>query len=190
MLVLSGGGQSYFGNWQCIGSSIVPGSTDPRTTPPIDTTNADLLIVAVGGTGIPTDTYSNSWAQIAVPGSMLMYHAQGGVGPGHSVTASAGLYGPVLFAAFSGATVAALDQWDPSTITPTVPDALIISAAYSAATLVGIGGLKIIDSLPYVGAVTNAIAMAWGAQPVPSTITPLWVPTPSLGTVFASFKPA
>lgn len=180
------------------------------TTPPIDTTDADLLVV-VGATylmspvPLPSDSKGNSWVpgvsnQGGNSGVGLAYCRGGTVGPGHTFSWT-GDYGVICVLAFRGSAVSPADQSSgasignaamlrPGEITPTVANALIITGISHNDQVASIdSGFDVTDLFP-AGA-QMAGGAAWLVQPAAAAVNPAWAITVSpysASAVIMSFK--
>ena len=137
-----------------VAADVGPGGANDNTTPAINTTGANLLIVLAGSIDnftapTITDSKSNSWTALSTynageswPTMTIFYSAGGTVGSGHTFTATASALFPSIVAmAFSGAdTGAPFDGEDsgtdsadstesvqPGSITPNTDNALVVT---------------------------------------------------------------
>lgn len=151
------------------------------TTAAIDTTGANLLIVASGNSSDSLDSFSdskgNTWNRIATPSGgvygVLYWCAPTSVGSGHTVT-STSANAPKIFAAFdiggtpSEDTSASAYSASASSLSPgaiTASDAgniVFVVAAHSTATSIKSisGGVDFIDVQPGVTSVSFGAALA------------------------------
>ena len=150
--VIDGGVIAAPAAWAFIASISAAGLGDvPFTSSAIDTTGADLLIVAVGyaassTNAAVTDSMGNTWAATTRPtdiGNMqsrILYCKPTVVGPGHTITVTSvgsAARAAVTFAAFSGAHATPFDQQNAQcdysavatagSITPSVDNCLVVS---------------------------------------------------------------
>lgn len=156
-------------------------------TPAIDTTGADLLILASANydrTASPTDSRGNAWLPLTQQvngmhrGQLWYCLAPASVGPAHTVitpNGGSGGYGSLQFAAFSG--VGGLDREDggiwpsgePATFpatTPGVAGSLIVaggSIANSTSATAG-GGLTLAGATGYAAGGRMGVVLAYAIQ--------------------------
>lgn len=201
------------GVWVLIQHAGIGGNNlGPITTAAIDTTGADLIVL--GGQyytaiGTPSDNKGNSWTLGIASGTgggtggAVLYYCRGGVaGAGHTFSWN-GNYGPLQVLVFSGSAAVPQDQFNgspsnaqPGSITPSVNNSLVISAAANASA-----SINSIDSgftlrsdlnLPFVSGPSIGGATAYLIQTVAAAINPTWSPFASgqFGSVIMSFKGA
>ena len=198
--------------------SHAAGLNSTITTPGIDTTGADLLIVSVSqyvgfSVGTLTDSKSNSWSGLtAQVGSSniytrLYYSIPTSVGSSHTFSFNNGgaLAGAIDVQAWSGADPTPFDvengakgsgitSKQPGSITPNNANSLIISAL---GTDGGTGysvnsSLTISDFDDYSGGNNEGQALAWFVQGAAAAINPTWSWSGSsteTAAVIAAFKP-
>jgi len=157
------------------------------TTPAINTTGANLLVVG-GQSAAPTDSFGNTWtATPAVGNSRLYYCVNPTVGAAHTFSNSTSLF-PITVSAWSGARPAPLDQDRYSvtgaftTITPPQPGALIIIGLLSNGTLGRISAPFItLDQIPAATGTHHGGQAYWAQGDVlpfvatwPATGTAVW----------------
>lgn len=191
--------------------------TSPTTTPPVDTTGANLLVVAsslnaAGVSGI-TDNYGNTWTALnqANPGGpaniVLVYAINPVVGPGHTVTVTHTVGGAsVELLAFKGAHVSpysgiqntnfepsAQPFCQPNGVTPVDPGCLIITAVSTDAPANSFSAIN--QSFTIRDQQNNgegSTAVAYLIQVAAATVDPTWTvgsPAP-MGAVIAVFTPS
>jgi hypothetical protein len=112
-------------------SSDGTGGASGTTTPPINTTGANLIVVAVqyyiGASGLTlTDSKSNTWTALTersdtLDGKLRLYYCAGGaVGTGHTFTfAGTAVYAAIQVFAFSNAAGSPFDAETPGTVSGT-----------------------------------------------------------------------
>lgn len=173
------------------------------TSGSIDTTGADLLVLVIGnnnsGAGTVTDSKSNTWYALTTETLCTIHYAKNPtVGPGHTITLSAGeVYASVCFAAFSGANIASPfdqengapnDNASPGSITPSVDNCLVVGGATHSglSTRTVDGSMTLLDTSP--AGYYTCCQLAYRIQTTKAAINPVW--TPTFGAcVIASFKP-
>lgn len=191
--------------------------TSPTTTPPVDTTGANLLVAAssinaAGVSGI-TDNYGNTWVALnqSNPGgpanNVLVYAINPIVGPGHTITVTHTVGGAsVEFLAFKGANVSPFSgiqntNFEPSAqpfgqtggVTTVVPGCLIITAISTDAPTNSFSAIN--QSFILRDQQTNgegSTAVAYLIQGAAGALNPTWtVTTPApMGAVIAVFTPS
>lgn len=176
------------------------------TVPPLDTTGADLLVVAAATwqelPGV-TDNFGNTW--ILGPNNSNLcssiYYCRGGtVGPGHQVTLVTPNYPAATFAAYSGSVANPADQssgsistspGQPGAITPMQAGELVLTAlcADSPTGISVDSGFNIINT---AGTGSNqGGALASLIQAAAATVSPTWTAGSTLrGSSIISFKGA
>jgi hypothetical protein len=205
-----GGGISVIANT----SAGAPTNTDPATTGAIDTTGADLIVVAYVYSefaAAPTisDSKSNTWTAMTEVGSWLnlrfAYCAGGTVGSGHTFTCSGGTFMSLAVIAVSGAHATPADQengtisfsspYQPGSITPSVDGCLVLCAsgnAGSAGSTTINSSMTILETVAYT-ADHFQVDLAWRVQATAAAINPSWTNdasgSPQLLSIIASFKP-
>jgi hypothetical protein len=180
------------------------GTPSGVTSSAIDTTGADLIVVATGyynfGVGLTiSDSNSNTWTPATVITSspvnlQLWYCVNPTVGAGHTFTLSgSSVYTGITVAAFSGpAAPSPLDQQggaaaaSPGPITPTAANELVISYAGTAGGAAdGVdSGFTITDDIALVSMMSFGISAAYLIQTSATAENPTW--TDSSGGVGAS----
>lgn len=163
------------------------------TTPGIDTTGADLLVVVQCGStapGAPTDSKGNTWTALtsragAFNNSRIHYCASPTVGSGHTFTGNTGFYG-ICVLAVSGAHASPFDVENGTSsastpasigsVTPAEDGSLIIAGIGAAGgTTYSIdSGLTIAEALDGVGGVNYGAALAYLIQGTAAAINPAW----------------
>lgn len=193
------------------------GGVNGGTTSAIDTTGANLIVLSViwyhpGGTPTVSDSKGNTYTALtsitAVSGSSrlnLYYCYAPTVGTGHTFTiAGSGIYAGVGAAAFSGAASSPLDAQtgataaattvQPGSITPSVADALLISAAGfdSSGTISVNGGFTEVSELAFSGGVNFGVQLAYLIQTSAAAANPTSTTTVSanLTAKLAAFQAA
>lgn len=189
------------------------------TTPAIDTTGADLIVIAVSDyiaapISAISDSKSNTWTKLAssstsVTRNTLYYCQNPTVGSGHTFTASGGgnaVYPGIAVQAWAGSTSAPFDQQngatvDPGTtlntgsITPGFANELVIASVggNSGTEVWSIGSsFTISDQTPAVGGSGIGIGMAYLVQGSATAVNPQWTSSTStdMAARIASFKAA
>lgn len=187
-------------------ANVAAGATDGGnnvTTGGVDTSGADLLIVAVasydGGGVIPTitvsDSKSNTWTPLTRTGAgdvvlCRFYYCVGGtVGGSHTFTASStGGFPTVLAAAFSGAHASPFDQEtagahgsgitsiQPGSVTPGEDNELLVSVVgLNAANTISInGGFTESDEVAYSSGNHFGASLAYLIQTSAAAANPTW----------------
>ena len=184
------------------------------TTPAIDTSGADFIVLAAaylqGVTMTISDSKSNTWTprtQVALTGdsAIRLYYVQGGtVGTGHTFTASGtGSFPSLAALALSGSVASPFDlengaqnasasSIQPGSITPSENNEILITAISLNNNFVTAsinGGFTISDQ---ANATANAygLAMAYLIQTTAAAANPTWSWTNTIGvaTTQASFK--
>ena len=187
------------------------------TTTAIDTTGADLLVVAVSSYSTTpvtvSDSKSNTWSPRTEKASgnnhTRLFFCQGGtVGSAHTFSTNADFY-DIAVAAFSGSGAIPFDVENGAaavasalatgSITPAVNGELIVSALGETAdggisrTYSVDSGLTITDQNGAAGGNHNGLGLAYFAQTTAAAINPTWSITGganNIAAVIASFKPA
>jgi hypothetical protein len=194
-------------------SLIAHAATATNTTPPIDTSGADLLIVVAGnfggmGTAGPVgDSKENSWVlgieSLHAYESHIYWCAGGIVGPGHTFNWT-GSFANMQVLAMRGAAPAPADRTNhfgvdaalsntiqPGAITPTEPNSLIVSGCVADANIDSIdSGFTITDKINYVTSLAGAAAYL--VQETAAAVNPTWRFVSNAGpvAVIMSFKGA
>lgn len=193
----------------------VSAAGDGVTTPAINTTGADILVVGIsdiGGSGTITDSKGNTWTplSLATQGSLharLVYAKSPTVGSGHTFTVTdTGGFPSIYVAAFSGSNLSApFDQENtgtsasgttvqPGSITPSADNELIVTMEATNSTPKPYSidsGFVITDSSNNAGS-NFAGALACLIQTSAAAVNPTWTMSQSLGqaATIASFKAA
>lgn len=189
------------------------GKTSGTTTTAINSTGANLLVVAIavdsGTMANPTDSKTNTWTGLTqtVVGTdtaiKIFYSFGGTVGSSHTFTQPAS-YGSIFVAAFSGSTSSPFDQQNGNTqasgtsvttgsVTPTQDNELIIAVADIANTntLQSIGGgFTTLDTTNGVNGVNYGGIMGYLIQTTATAANPTisWTGTAEAAARIASFK--
>lgn len=180
------------------------------TTGTIDTTGADLLVVAIseyeGGSppSVLSDSNSNSWTGLTAKANganatrCRLYYVQGGmVGGGHTFTSAASgtaTYSSLAVLAFSGSTSTPFNvengalsgsgtSLSAGSITPGQDVSLVVSALAhdgGAASVAVTASLAIVETVTYSGGNHDGLSIAWLSQSPAAAINPNWTWT---GTV-------
>ncbi len=194
-----------------IDSEIASSDGSNATTVGVDTSGANLIVVATAydGTTVrtPTDNKSNTPYTLVInntsgtPRTYLHFYLNPSVGTGHTFSIAASAQSPAIaMVAFSGvATSSALDQSSqaaarqPGSITPSEDNEVVITASAHGSA----GNAPTVDT-PFsshltasiVGAGPNyAIGLAYEIQTTATARNPTWSPnTGSNSSVIASFK--
>lgn len=198
-------------------SRIIAGSPDGNTftTPPIDTTNANLLIAAISYftsvTPTLSDSFTNTWNGLTAKSSVnatsrLFYAFPATAGINHTFTLTGtAFFGSIAVLALSDALSSPFDVENgaffenvggitPGDITTNFSNELIVTALAhdpGISNLVIDTGFSILTSLGYVNAAHQGIALATHTQEVASfQVGPNWNWTGSVGaaSVIAAFK--
>jgi hypothetical protein len=198
--------------WTLIAHTQVVGNGNSATvtTPPIDTTGANLIVACVAAWGtIRTSLYdskTNNWiTSTAQPSGddvlNTYYCAAPTVGAGHTFSVWAD-YSPIIVMAFSGAAVSPFDQSSfnhnggsvvslaPGPITPSLSNALLVTALSASADASSIdSGFALTEKAIGSGQSVSG-GMAWRALAAPSAINPTWqlVGPSSIAVAMLSFK--
>lgn len=204
-------------SYALVSNTAAGGTSTTVTTAAIDTTGADLLVVAVseyfGATGASlSDSKSNTWTQLTayVTADYLrirLYYCQAPtVGTGHTFTYSGtDVYCAVAVSAFTGSAATPADQQNgagvtsatqvqPGSITPSENNCLVVSAlAYDLTETVTVTeGMTITDQIQRVASEHFALGLAYKIQTTAAAINPTWSWTTAERAVatVASFKAA
>lgn len=190
------------------------GTGNDATTPAIDTTGADLLVVVTaylnGSTGTISDSKSNTWNDITLSSISfttlkMSYCVPSSVGASHTFTVTGtNTFAAISVMAFSGVNSTPLDQQNANSatsatsattgsITPSVNNSLLIAgigieATYSALSM---SGYTVGTPVSYSSGNHFGGAMAYKIQGTAAADNPTWSWT-SLATVatkIANFKP-
>jgi hypothetical protein len=179
------------------------GTTAP-TTPAIDTTGAQLIVLAAityvpgGGNPTPTDSKGNTWIQCtplaaATNARVTLWYAAAPtitVGAGHTFTVPNGQFQAIAVAAFNGITppigldfvTATVQNAHASpcvngTVTPSVNGALVITACGwdpSATPLSVSSPFTISDQVNWVSGQSMGVGLAYAVQTTAAASTPSW----------------
>lgn len=196
-----------------IDSTIKVGTSTGNTTDAIDTTGANLLIIAISydSTGTPTvsDSKGNSYTLIrteeegAYHKLSMYYSLNGTVGASHTFTVSgANTFSSIAAQAYSQ--IVSLDQQNGATadgaslqtgsVTPTENNELLVTAVgggYAGLVPASINSsFTKDDEQEFVTATSYGLAIAHLFQTTASAINPTWTPNSSVGmaTIIATFK--
>lgn len=198
-------------------SHIAASSSDSNgfATSPIDTTGADLIVIATAfnhGTSISiADSNGNTWSALATQTSAgsagtLYYTRATAVGAGHTFSVTGAATFPALaVAAFAGSKATSpLDQntgtfansgttLAPGSITPAEGSELIITvnACNSNPNAIG-SGFTLLDHLPVGGGTNFGVGLAYLIQTAAAAVNPTWTiaATTNQCLTIASFKAA
>jgi hypothetical protein len=189
--------------WNLIAYTQAAGPNSSTTSPDIDTTGADLLLLGLsswpnGGGATVSDNKGNTWIQaVAINTSVdvyvRLYYVRGGtVGSGHNFTCSGSAdYGAIVVFAFSGSATSPLDQTNSNqnggsgtsvttgSITPTEDGELLISLFgggnfSSGYTIDNSFVMPLLGNDWHAGNEHQGIAMAYLAQGTAVAINPTW----------------
>lgn len=195
-------------------------STDTSnvTTGAIDTTGANLLILAAGFypaiTGVPTitDSKGNTWTGLVAQDDgqarvRLWYSTPTTVGAGHTFTLAGSLtYPAIVVGAFGNAKPASpfdtqtgtavppgSTSFNSGALLPSLSNELIVSAIglnQASGTLAVDSGMSIVDQVNGQGGSHDSIGMAYIVQTTATSINPMWswVFTTDGGVTTACFK--
>ena len=130
----------------------------------------------------------------------MSYCAGPVVGSGHTFSTYAN-YAPLEVLAFSGAAASPFDQSsnnyvsggtaNPGAITPSVPNALMVTGVGSNNWTGSVdSGFAISDSSSYISSVSMGGAVAWLVVATPASINPGWANSADGGVGMLSFKGA
>lgn len=193
-----------------IASTIATGNSSGGTTSAIDTTGANLIVLAVSYFSATTisDSYGNTWTALSPstaaggnPVEQLFYCPLPIVGSGHTFTALS--YPAIYVLAVSGASATPLDQQNgatgsatslqPGSITPTQNGCLIVTGIggnpFASGSISGAFSALTADLTP---GVNEGGGGAYEMQPTAVAVNPTWSWTGSgsSAAVIASFLPA
>lgn len=190
-------------------------SSSTATTPAINTTGANLLVIVAAdyaknsATDSITDSLGNIWAPLnnyvnGVNNITIWYAKNPNVGPNHTFSGR-GSYISILVSAWSGMdTVAPFDVQNgagcagchtlsPGSITPSADNSLIITGIANAANPVSIDSNFVLVNTQYVNSSKTA-AQAYLVQSTAAAVNPTWTQAPSnsppAAAIIASFKAA
>jgi hypothetical protein len=209
--VAGGGGGNLF---SLIAHAFAAAASSPATSA-IDTTGANLLVVAVEQfgnlLGSLADSKSNTWTgltaqtQAADAYVSLFYCASPTVGSGHTFTYfGANIFGGIAVQAWSGANAAPFDVENGAgatsttistgSVTPSVSNSLIITGLCGSTgshTYAIDSGFTITDSADYSAGTDLGIAMAYLKQGSATAVNPTWswVTSSNAAAAIAVFKP-
>ncbi len=183
-------------------SNVGAASPVLTTTPAIDTTGANLIVVTIASSGWDigqlSDSNVNNWTLAVAespaqfdPGSYIAYCVNPIVGAGHtfSTTASPGVAPAFQVTAWSGSDASPLDQtnhavdstgpsYSPGSITPSLDGELIITSfavAGNGATVFSIdGSYTISDFAGFTNGVNYGGAQAYWVQTAATATNPAW----------------
>lgn len=200
-------------SYSLIAHAISGGAPNGATTAGINTTGANLIVLAIAGTGTMTvsDSNGNTWTACTnYSGSggevvRLYYCYSPTVGAGHTFTVSGtSTYSVIEVSAWSGAATSPLDQQNgannssttiqPGSITPAQNNELVITAVnyYISRSYSSISGATFLDSLDGANNNNYGLAVAYNIQTTAAAINPTWTfSTSNYNTAcIASFKAA
>lgn len=176
-----------------VASSIGGGTINAATTPPIDTTGANLIVIAVscspaGAIPAITDSRGNVWRQLTPHSGLtlrlvLLYCAgRPRVGPGHTFTATGSVSLPCLYAgAFAHAARYPLDGQSgnatltPGALTPSVDGCLVLTACSGFDQTPTLGAPWAVTSLAAAGGFHRALCVGVIFQEAAEAEDPTWV---------------
>lgn len=175
--------------------SATPG-VNGGTTPAIDTTGANLIVISVAfysaGTGLTiTDSKGNTWLPLTLrstsSGNQRFFYAQAAiVGPGHTFTVSGTTIYPALHVrAFAGATPTPFDAESGASgsgsalptgsITPTQNGALVVSGLCTdSSATVSVAPTMSLTQNPFGSGVAFGGALGYVVQGPAAAINPTW----------------
>ncbi len=181
---------------------------DATSSPGIDTSGANLLVVVVSYlTASPptlSDSKSNSWGSPiltevgASGGSAAMYYCKNpNIGTAHTFTLTGGADNSACFAAFDGRdTTSPLDQSSganlgsvqPGSITPSTDNQLVVAVSGGGIGTTGTvdSGMTVTDFNPFVGGTGYHSVLAYIIQSTAGAINPTFADAG--GIIIASFK--
>lgn len=191
-------------------ANAVAGGINGATTGGINTTGADLLVIAVGhyaGTPTVSDSNGNTWTPLTQYGasgnrSRIHWCVPVTVGAGHTFTVTgAGLVPAIAVLAFSGAYATPYDTENGATsnqtgsVTPSEDNEVLVSTLcfYPSGTLSIDSSFTISDQLDYNASVSMGIGMAYQIQTTATARNPTWSTTTSFSessSAIATFKAA
>lgn len=191
-------------------SSTQAGSTNGGvsvTTTGINTTGANLLVAVISYFGVTAPTVSDSqgnvWTVIDTRTNTsrnvrILYTFAPTTNASQTVTASlAASFPGVVFAAFSGAATAPLDQVTGTTtnvsgnITPTQANELVISGyASDIMTVPSVTGVTLLGSLAEVTSQSIAVGMGYTIQTAATLVGATWSAGANAASNICSFKAA
>lgn len=178
------------------------------TTSPIDTTGADLLVVAVLGntSAAPTDSKSNTWVGLTTyagssAGVTIWYCRGGTAGSGHTFSSPGG-YAGLWAGAFAGSKssgvfdlgsdvgtgTSGVATLSPGSVTPSAPGAIIISACAWEffASFVSVDSGFTASGFDGVGGTTYGGAGGYLIQSSASPVNPTWTRGDASGGICSS----
>lgn len=175
--------------------SATPG-VNGGTTPAIDTTGANLIVISVAfysaGTGLTvTDSKGNTWFPLTLrstsSGNQQCFYAKAAiVGPGHTFTVSGtSIYAAIHVRAFAGATTNPFDVENGASIsgsalptgaiTPTQNGALVVSGLCTdSSATVSVAPTMTVTQNPFVSSVAFGGALGYVVQGPAAAINPTW----------------
>lgn len=197
-------------------NAVSTSGAGPMTTGSIDTTGANLLVVAMSCDDAyntaPTDSKSNSWTQLTSYTQTnvrvrMWYSVPTSVGTGHTFSASGGAAGAIYGIAFSGvAQTSPADQQNgangfltsiqPGSITPTENGEVIVTVlginAAGSPMSINSGFTEVGTEHEFAAGVSYGGTAAYLIQTTAAAINPTWTRTNENGmaTTQASFKAA
>lgn len=215
---LGGGGGGGGASISFVANTAAQGTADGATSSAINTTGANLLIIAlVTYSGVSTDAVisdnkSNKWIPLSTNSSSgartRFYYAQSPtVGSGHTFSATGtGTYPAIAVSAWAGASTAPYDTENTSTfsgstaaagsVTPSTSGELVLAAWGDGITNDPTGvsvdsGFTILDTLTNVAGTAFGVSHAYLIESAATTKNPTLSGTLGAGSsVIACFKPA
>lgn len=192
--------------WSLIANSSAASSDGNNvTTAGVTTTGADLIVIATSVllSFTPTDNKGNTYTQLITVGGInmlrLWYKQTPAVGTGHTFSlTTSGRLPSIAALAFSGSTTSPADQTSsasatqPGSITPTVNNALVVTAAGDEDTVAETVDAPFSSNLKaaITGTSNNCgLGLAYEIQTTPTPRNPTWSSSPSRLSLIASFKP-
>ena len=201
--------------WELMASTSAGGTANTVTSSGIDTTGANLIVVAVSWFGIGavptlTDSNGNTWTQRTAYGGanddhVLYYCSNPTVGAGHTFTAAkTSSYPTISVAAFSGAAssspysaesgayAAAVATAQPGSVTPAGDKYLVItSATWSSALTAAVdSGFNIAAQTNFSSGNHMGGGIAYLVQDTAAAVNPTWSGgTTSWSVALATFIP-
>lgn len=182
-------------------SAAATSGSSGATTAAIDTTGANLIVIAISYDGAATgitvsDNKSNTWTALTAsptgsPQARLYYCYNPTVGTGHtfSVAGTSG-FDPIAVAAFSGSASSPVDQQNgafigsgvnnalaPGSVTPTVDNELCVTATgfNAAGTPFSINdSYTILEQIDMVGSTTYGLALGYRIETTATATNPTW----------------
>lgn len=196
--------------YSLLANAAAAGTGTTAVTGAIDTTGADLLIVAGNSFDVAisvSDSKGNSWSSLTEYGGasarVRLFYVRGGtVGSGHTFTITSTVGFPcVAVLAFSGSVASPFDQESgagaaqPGSVTPSEDNELLVSGlCFSPSGTISINSsFSISNQIDYAGGTNMGLAMAYKIQTSAGAENPTWSTTTSFTTRtsnIATFKAA